>query len=163
MRSSAASKPGMVAVGILTIAFVLTMSEFAIGQTYVYPGKGQSGEQQKQDEFECYQWARQQTGFDPQQPSSAPPQQQARRGGLFRDAARGAAVGAVGGAIAGDAGKGAAIGAASGALIGGFRRRGQRRQQQQMAQQQASQSQNARGEFDRAYGACLAGRGYTVR
>ncbi len=71
------------------------------------------------------------------------------------------------GAIAGDAGKGAAIGAASGAIVGGARRRDQQRQQQQ-AEQQWTQQQAAtyaknRDGYNRAYGACLEGRGYTVK
>ncbi len=96
----------------------------------VYPTKGQSQEQMEKDKFECYSWAKNQTGFDPMQTPQAttpPPPQEARHGGVFQGGARGAAVGAVGGAIAGDAGKGAAIGAASGAMIGGRRRRDQQR------------------------------------
>ena len=31
----------------------------------VYPSKGQSKEQQAKDEQECYQWAKEQTGIDP--------------------------------------------------------------------------------------------------
>ncbi len=78
----------------------------------VYPAQGQSQEQQQRDEFECYNWAKQQSGFDcmaaPQ--ATAPlPQQQSSGGGALRGAAPGAAIGAVGGAIAGNAGKGAAI------------------------------------------------------
>ena len=137
---------------------------------YIYPQKGQSKEQQEKDKFDCYQWAKGQTGFDPMArptATSPPPQQEAPQGGVGRGAARGAAVGAVGGAIAGDAGKGAAIGAASGALIGGMRRRDQRRRQEQEqanweAQQQAQYNQR-RSEYNRANGACLAGRGYTVK
>lgn len=71
-------------------------------------------------------------------------------------AARGAAVGAVGGAIGGNAGKGAAIGAATGALVGGMRRRDERRAAE------ASQAQ-ASDAYNRAYAACLEGRGYTVK
>ena len=136
----------------------------------VYPAKGQSQEQQEKDKFECYQWAKQNTGFDPMQMPQAtapPPQQEAQQGGVVRGAARGAAVGAVGGAIAGDAGKGAAIGAASGGLIGGMRRQDQRRRQQQaqdkLAQQKAAQYQKNRDNYNRAYSACLEGRGYTVK
>ena len=69
--------------------------------------------------------------------------------------------------IADDAGKGAAIGAASGALIGGMRRRDQQSQQQQAEQQwaneQAANYTNQRNNYNRAYGACLEGRGYTVK
>lgn len=136
----------------------------------VYPAKGQSQDQMEKDKFECYSWAKQQTGFDPMQTPQAtapPPQQEARQGGVVRGGARGAAVGAVGGAIAGDAGKGAAIGAASGAMIGGMRRRDQQRRQQQAqdqwAQQQAAQYTQARNNYNRAFSACLEGRGYTVK
>jgi hypothetical protein len=32
---------------------------------YVFPSKGQSQQQQKKDEFECYKWAMEQSGVDP--------------------------------------------------------------------------------------------------
>ena len=32
---------------------------------YVFPSKGQSNQQQKLDEYECYKWAMQQSGIDP--------------------------------------------------------------------------------------------------
>jgi hypothetical protein len=48
-----------------------------------------------------------------------------------------------------------------------LRRRDQRRRQQsaeqQWAEQQASDYYRRRGEYDRAYGACLEGKGYTVK
>jgi hypothetical protein len=136
----------------------------------IYPNKGQSQDQMEKDKYECYSWAKKQTGFDPMQTPQAtapPPQQEAPQGGVLRGGARGAAVGAVGGAIAGDAGKGAAIGAASGALIGGMRRRDQQRRQQQSqdqwAQQQTAQYSQNRNNYNRAFSACLEGRGYTVK
>lgn len=136
----------------------------------IYPNKGQNQQQLEKDKFECYSWAKQQTGFDPMKVPKAtapPPQQEAKQGGLLRGAARGATVGVVAGAIGGDAGKGAAIGAASGALIGGMRRRDQRYRQEQ-AEQRWAQEQTAaytqkRNKYNRAYGACLEGRGYTVK
>ncbi len=135
----------------------------------VYPAKGQSPEQQQKDEFECYTWAKQQSGFDPMavpQATAPPPQQQGRQSSVVGGAARGAALGVVGGAIAGDAGKGAAIGAATGALFGGMRRNQQRQQQdqaqRQWEQQQAAQYQNNRNNHNRALGVCLQGRGYSV-
>jgi len=132
------------------------------GDLYVYPTKGQSAQQQEKDKYECYQWAKGQTGFDPSQAATAPPDSGAPRGGAVRGAARGAAAGAVGGAIAGDAGTGAAVGAATGGLIGGMRRRDQRRSQQAARDQQAAQQQQALDEYNRAYATCLQGRGYTV-
>ena len=136
---------------------------------FVFPSQGQSQEQMQRDKVECQIWARQQTGFDPlatPTASAPPPAREARQGGLVRGAARGAAVGAAGGAIAGDAGRGAAIGASSGALLGGMRRSDQARREQeaqrQWAQQQAAEQAHARDRFNRAYQACLQGKGYTV-
>ena len=98
----------------------------ALAQEFmIYPNQGQSVEQQEQDQFQCYSWAKQQSGFDPMAPptaSEAPPAKEAEQGGVVRGGLRGALVGTATGAIAGDAGKGAKIGAASGALIGGTRR-----------------------------------------
>jgi uncharacterized protein YcfJ len=131
---------------------------------FVYPESGQSAEQQDKDKYECHAWAKRETGFDPMaRPTTTTPAPQQNKPGVVGTAARGAAVGAVGGAIGGDAGKGAAIGAASGGLIGGMRNRDQRRAQDQWAQEQVSQYEQQRSQFNRAYSACLGGRGYTVR
>ena len=128
-----------------------------------YPSKGQSPAQQNKDEGECYAWAKQQTGIDPVAVSSAPPPPSglATGGGeRVRGAARGAAGGAVVGAIAGDTGQGAAIGAVVGTMSGGRQAR-----QNQKAQQQ--QAQNAKAatlqQFNKAFGACMEGRGYVVK
>lgn len=165
----------MKSIPLWTIAMMLTITILMVGQSFaqepfVYPAKGQSQEQLEKDKFECYSWAKQNTGFDPMaQPtaSTPPPAKEAPQGGLVRGAARGALVGVAVGAIAGDAGKGAAIGAAGGGLVGGMRRQDQTRQQQhseqQWAQQQAAEYQSKRNSYDRAFGACLEGRGYTVK
>jgi hypothetical protein len=135
----------------------------AAQQMFVFPAKGQSPQQQAQDEAACNSWATNQTGFNPAQaPSAPPPSGQATQGGLVRGGARGAATGAVVGAIAGDAGRGAAAGAAGGALIGGMRRRDQRRQQEAQDQAWQQQQNAAREAWRRAYAACLQGKGYTV-
>ena len=130
---------------------------------YVYPSKGQSQDQTEKDKYSCYQWAKGQTGFDPmQQPtaSSPPPQQ---KGGVVRGAAGGAALGAVGGAIAGNAGKGAAIGAVTGGVIGGVRRNKSTKEQEQWSQQQAAEYDQKRSTYNRAWGACLEGKGCSVK
>lgn len=130
----------------------------------VYPKNGQSKQQQEKDEFDCYKWAKGQTGFDPMaQPGSPAAAAPAPKGGAVRGAAKGAALGAIGGAIAGDAGKGAAIGAGVGGAGGALRQRGQVRQQQQAQQGEASAQNAQRSQYQRAYGACLEGRGYTVK
>ena len=132
-------------------------------QIFVYPQRGQTPQQQARDQGECQAWAGQQTGYNPMMAQAPPPTAAAPQGGLVRGGARGAAVGAAGGAIAGDAGTGAAVGAATGALLGGMRRRDQQRQV--AAQEQAYQSQNAQlqANFNRAFAACMSGRGYTVQ
>ena len=156
---------------VIVGSYVPVANDALAEDMYVYPQKGQSNEQMEKDKYECYTWAKKQTGFDPMEAPRAtapPPKQEAPRGGLLRGAARGAAVGAVVGGIADDkAGKGAAAGAAGGALIGGMRRRDQVRQeeqaQQQWAQEQTAQYSQRRGEYNRAYSACLGGKGYTVK
>jgi hypothetical protein len=148
---------------LLIVMGLLFMTQEALAgvEVFVYPSKGQTKEQQEQDEFSCYKWAKEQTGFDPNQPmqqAAAPPPQ----GGAVKGAARGAAIGAIGGAIGGDAGKGAAIGAGVGAAGGAMRRR-QAEQQQAAAQEKAKQAYNADvAGYKRAFSACMTGRGYTV-
>jgi YMGG-like Gly-zipper len=144
------------------VAGLLLANVVAAKDVYVYPSKGQSKEQQQRDEFECHKWAKEQSSFDPTaaQPGAATPPP---RGGAVRGAARGAAVGAVGGAIGGNAGKGAAIGAGVGAAAGAVRRHRAARESE-AAQQQANQQYAAsRDGYDRAFAACMSGRGYTVQ
>jgi YMGG-like Gly-zipper len=153
-------------------ALGLALPGLAAAQAFVYPQRGQSQQQQDADRGQCHVWATQQTGFDPARaragtaPPPPPPQQVVGSGAMARGAAGGAAIGAVGGAIGGDAGKGAAIGAASGALIGGMRRSRQIQAEQEAYQSQAAQQQSslAQGQanYDRAFAACMTGRGYTV-
>jgi hypothetical protein len=130
----------------------------------IYPGADQSIEQQGKDEAECRTWATQQTGVYPYQ---SPPQyygnSNAPTGNIVRGAAGGAALGAVGGAIGGDAGKGAAIGAGVGATAGLLRNGRERRQQASANDQAMAQYQADLGNYNNAFGACMQGRGYTVR
>jgi hypothetical protein len=131
-------------VGFLVVVASLGAAQ-AQQQVYVYPQKGQSTEQQQKDTTECQQWAQGQTGSTAQ---TAP-----QGGQRVRGAARGAAAGAAVGAIAGDAGKGAAIGATTGAVGGGMRKRQEKRA-----------AQAAQGDaYSRAFGACMEGRGYSVK
>ena len=129
----------------------------------IYPGSGQTPDQQAQDEGTCRNWATQQTGV---YPASAPPTYYsgAPTGApILGGAARGAALGAVGGAIGGDAGKGAAIGAGVGATAGLIRKNQQRRQQAQVNNQAQAQYSADLGRYNQAFAACMQGRGYTVR
>lgn len=148
------------AVLMATIPSTLVFAQ----QPVVYPAKGQSPEQQRDDQAACQQWAAAQTGVDPVALASQPnATAQSPSGGRVRGGARGAALGAIGGAIAGDAGTGAAVGAAVGAAGGGMRQRQARRAQEAQAQQAQQQKAAQMGEWERAYGACLEGRGYTVK
>jgi hypothetical protein len=126
-------------------------------QQFVYPAKGQSAQQQNRDEGECYVWARNRTGIDPAAGPQTVAVQSEPSGEIVRGAARGAVGGAIIGGIAGDAGRGAAAGAVFGGIKSGVR--------QNRAQQQAVQQAQASGQdqFQRAFGACLEGRGYNVR
>lgn len=115
----------------------------ALAQAYVYPKQGQSPAQQQQDQTECRSWASQQAA------TAAPAQPQTS--GPLRGAARGAVLGGVAGGLTDrDAGDTAAAGAAVGGTAGVMRRRDERRQQQQAGP-------------ERAFAACMEGRGYSVK
>jgi len=142
-----------------TVAMSLAPSQ---AQMFIYPLEGQSSEKQEMDEFACYKWAKEQTGFDPNQQVATTSTPRKRSGGMLGGAMGGAALGAIGGAIAGNAGMGAAIGAGVGAgagLLGQSRDNAKAEKKQQEA---ASQNQQNRQTFNRAYGVCLEGRGYKV-
>ncbi len=148
---------------------VLFANGAAAQDVFAYPNQGQSQEQQDRDNFECFNWARQQSGFDPMQvptASAPPPQQQSTGPGMVGGAALGAGAGAVGGAIGGNTGRGALIGAAAGGILGGLRSNNRQRQNQQGRQdwerQQSAQYQQGRNNYNRAFSACMSGRGYTI-
>jgi len=150
-------------VAAVASLMLMLLTAAATAQPIVYPAKGQNQGQQEQDQFSCYSWAKQQTGFDPTvapQTTAAPPP---ARGGVVPGAAKGATIGAIGGAIGGNAGKGAAIGATTGAVFGGMRRAQSEQQRAAYAQQQNAQYEQARSSYNRAFAACMEGRGYTVK
>jgi hypothetical protein len=149
-----------------SILFYPDVSLAQVAEPFAYPSKGQSQEQQQQDHYACYSWAKQQTGVDPSQPDQISPAtaaQSSQQGQVLRGSARGALLGTVGGAIAGNTGEGAAIGAGVGALAGLFRKR-EEQQQAQQAQAQATQEENQRLQtYYQAWTACMEGRGYSVQ
>ena len=131
---------------------------------YVYPKNHQDAAQQQKDEAECYSWAKQQTGIDPDAPAQAPQQAQQAKGGGAKGTAGGAAGGAAIGAIAGDAGQGAAIGATAGAVRGRRQQKKANKQAEQQAQQQSSaQQQEALTKVKSAFSSCIDARGYSVK
>ena len=132
----------------------------------VFPNNDQDKEQQQEDEFTCYNWAKGETSFDPMAvptASTPPPQESAPRGGVRRGAVRGAALGAVAGGNSDDVWKAAAVGA----TVGGMRRQDQKRkegaEQQQWEQEQQRIYEENRNRYNRAYAACMEGKNYTVR
>jgi outer membrane lipoprotein SlyB len=144
-------------------------------QVYFYPKEGQTTEQQSRDHYECYNWAVQQTGFDPSQ-SSIPPAQRVKVVPMpppGNDTAVLAITGAVLGAlIAGPrhAGAGALIGAGSGAFAGAASDASRQQYAQQMEEAYVNRDQaldtryeEKASDFRRAMSACLEGRGYSVQ
>lgn len=164
---------------LFAAVLVLAMNQYSYAQsgTYAFPQKGQTPDQQKQDEGSCAQWAKGQTGIDPavlqyRQQEAASDQQQAEQAAsnpgtgrkLVRAAATGAAVGQMNKNMDDGAGKGAAIGA----TLAVSKARGDKVEQQKQAPLNAanaqSQSVQADGEkFKKAYCACMEGKGYSIR
>jgi hypothetical protein len=133
---------------------------------YVFPAKNQTQQQQKEDEFACYQWAVEQSGIDPLNlPKAEVAQTQTGPdGSAVKGAAKGAAAGAAIGAISGDAGQGAAIGATAGAV--GGKRKGKQAQAQQNQQAQAEvakSEQEMKDDYKKAFSVCIEGKGYTIK
>ena len=144
----------------------MTYNQISSGlKLYVFPAKGQSKQQQKKDEFECYQWAQEQSGIDPLNlPKVEAPVQSGPTGGAVVGAAKGAAAGAAIGAIAGDAGKGAAIGAVAGGLAGrGAGKQAQAQQNQQAQAKATAAEQEMKNSFIKAFSVCMEGKGYTIK
>jgi hypothetical protein len=111
-----------------------------------YPTKGQSTDQQARDTSECEGWAKQHSGFDPTVDTA-------------KGVGVGAAIGAIGGAAVGAAigaasGAGAGSGAAVGAVVGGVGGGA--------GGGVYNYSRNKEG-YDKAYTACMSGKGYSVR
>ena len=133
---------------------------------YVFPSNDQDKAAQEADETACFKWAKEQSGYDPINPTKyvAAEVDSSPDGSAVRGAARGAAAGAAIGAIAGDTGEGAAIGA----VVGGIRGRrakkvGDQQQQQANSAAASTASANAANDYNKAFSACMEGKGYTVK
>jgi hypothetical protein len=157
------------AASFLALTLLFAVGSGASAQDiFVYPNEGQSQDQLSFDRFECQEWAMGETGYNPQNPGASAANVQADPNAGQGSGAKGAAVGAAGGAaigaIAGDAGKGAAIGATAGAMKGiGSRRQQKAASEQAAAQAQADSVAYAQQSYNRATGACLEARGYSVK
>ena len=149
-------KRGSVFAAALAAAFIVV--GHAQAKPIAYPAKGQSAQQQKKDDGECYSWSKSNTGVDPAAVAAAPPPPSGPAvggGERARGAVRGAAVGGIV-----DGGDGARTGAAVGVVAGGARARQNQKAQQQSAQ---SQKQGSIDTFNRAHAACMEGRGYSIK
>jgi len=75
---------------MLFLSVTVCFSGEALGkELMVFPANGQGEEQMEKDKYECYSWAKKESGFDPMEIPKAtehPPQQQARGGGVVRGA-----------------------------------------------------------------------------
>ena len=138
---------------------------------YAYPEHGQSPQQQSRDRYECALWAVHQTGFDPSAPN-VPAYDRVVVSGPPRGT--GTAIGAIAGAVLGaalagddDAGAGAVFGGITGAMIGSASDASREQQNEQMMseqeRQQAAEMAHKASNYRRAIGACLEGRGYSVK
>jgi hypothetical protein len=151
-------KSGPALLGALCV--LLIGADAAAASQYVYPSKGQGASKQAKDEADCSKWATTKTGYDPAHPPAAAKAEPAKVTGSGARV-KGAAAGAV---IGGVSGGSALEGAAAGAVVGGVARRVRNRRaasaQNEAAAQQASA---AGGSYFQARGACLSGRGYSVK
>jgi hypothetical protein len=152
----------------------------------IYPARDQSARQQDQDKYECYDWSKKQSGFDPVQappPAATPPAAPAPsanttaiasngvNGSMVRGAAGGAAVAEL---AHKDAGHGAAVGVLGSAVVQRIKsqqaatksntavQQQQAAQQQQLAEQMAAREQQ-RTNYARAFSACMEARGYVLK
>ena len=154
---------------ILGLIVSFTSKAQGIGSSlglYVFPANNQSAATQEADEMACFKWAKGQTGYDPMNPTQVVGAEVDRSadGSAIGGAAVGAAGGAAIGAIAGDAGKGAAIGA----VVGGVRGRrskvvGDEMQQQANDAGAAAKEKELADDYNKAFTACMEGKGYTVK
>jgi outer membrane lipoprotein SlyB len=161
---------------LIMLLFLLLFSGAAVAQDMVvYPAQGQSNDQMEKDKFECYGWAKNQSGFDPMQmpTASSPPPPKGKKsvgGSTVAGGVIGGAGGAVIGGIAGgkkSAKRGALIGGLTGGAIGGMRSSSQNKQadakRKQWEHEQANQYMQKRNLYNRNFAACMEGKGYSVK
>jgi len=137
---------------------------------YVFPAKDQDKTQQESDQLECYKWAKEQTGYDPMNPTKVEVKKADTNldgsavVGAVVGAAGGAAAGAAIGAIAGDAGKGTAIGAVVGGLRGRRARKyGDYKEQENNKANAKATMAKMEADFIKAFSVCLEAKDYTVK
>lgn len=137
---------------------------------YVYPSNGQSDAQLDRDRYECNDWAVKQSHYDPSQVHD---DAQRVRVVAMPPPGVNTAVGAVTGAVIGsaltgrhDGPGGLLFGALAGAMIGAASDNANQQQAERVQRQNDRQSDYSMQQaqaYRRAIGACLEGRGYTVK
>jgi uncharacterized protein YcfJ len=153
---------------LFTVTLMSATNIAIANELMIFPAKGQSAETQEQDKFTCYGWAKGQSGFDPMKApttTTAPPK--SKEGSVAGSAVGGAVGGAVLGKIVGGNKKSAKRGALAGGLVGGVSRSSKNskseKKQAEWEQKEANNYANNRNNYNRAYSACLEGKGYTVK
>jgi len=153
---------------LLFAALMSAMNIATANELMIFPAKGQSAETMDQDKYTCYGWAKGQSGFDPMKvptTTTAPPK--SKEGSVAGTAVGGAVGGAVLGKVIGGNKKSAKRGALAGGLVGGVSQSSKnnksKKKQKKWEQEQASNYADNRNNYNRAYSACLEGKGYTVK
>jgi hypothetical protein len=129
-------------------------------EMYVYPTGNQTPQQLEADKKACHDWSVKQTGVDPEKMAE---EQQKTGSGPGASGAASVGIGAARGAAQGDAAAGAMHGLGMAGLMRTIRARRQMDQQHDQYMQGHQTRQTQLQNYDRAYNACLTGRGYTVR
>ncbi|MET0293032.1 MAG: glycine zipper family protein [Steroidobacteraceae bacterium] len=140
-------------------------------RVFFYPERGQTADQQDRDRYECYNWAVRETGFDPSRRPLVRQQRQAVVPAPSGAAAVGGAVlGAVlGAAVAGPGhtGQGLVVGGVAGGMLGAASEQSAQNQAEEynasVARRVDRQYGREMSDYRRAMGACLEGRGYSVK
>lgn len=162
---------------LFTLAAAATGGVSAQDKLFVYPAAGQSAEQLEQDRYQCYRWAVDNSGVDPNTlavPNSTPVYHTNEN---RNNGAKGTLIGAVAGAAIGSSSdrhhgtaRGAILGATLGSIIGkGNERKGAeeaRQKNRDVAYRTAAQERDYQAQlsaYNRAFSACMEARDYTVR
>ena len=100
---------------VYSLLMLLVAGQAMAQELSIYPAKDQSAEQMDKDKYECYNWAKKDSGFDPMAAPKATtpaPKAEKKKGG----AVKGAAAGAVAGKVLGNSSKTTKRSAAAGGL-----------------------------------------------
>ena len=162
--------------GFLLLSSVPFASAAHFG-AYAFPQNGQSPQQQTQDESFCGQWASNQTGLNPavlqyrqqeamesQRAAYAQANKPTPVRKLGRAALTGTAVGAMHGNMDAGAGRGAAV-TTTVAASRGLGQMAEKKKQARLDQSSAAVDsvEAETSQYLRAYGACMEGKGYSIR